>query len=309
MKKTIILAFILLPLISVFGQNQFNMTQYMVHQPFINPASAGAKQNLNAALFYRAQYVGFQGAPRVAGFNINTPIAKGNSNVGLSLINDQIGVNQFTDVSFNYSYRIKFSQKSQLSLGAAAILGLIQSDFASVQTNGVTDPTFSSNTPTIVAPNFKFGMYYQYDRFYIGVTTPKILQNNISYSGKYVNNNRFDASQMHLYAQAGYRFSLGQNTDLHTSVLFKNVSGAPMQLDVNALFEFKNTFGIGFSVRSNGDLSPIIQYRFAKMLKLSYSYDYAMNALSNYSKGSHEIMLVLDILNKKAPMRMVSPRF
>jgi len=281
----------------------------MVHQPFINPASTGAKQNLNAALFYRAQYVGFQGAPKVAGFNINAPIAKGNSNIGLSLINDQIGVNQFTDISLNYSYRLKFSEKSQLSFGAAAILGLIQSDFASVQTNGIADPTFSSNTPTIVAPNFKFGMYYQFDRFYIGVTTPKILENAISYSGNYVNNNRFNSSQLHLYAQAGYRFTLGQNTDLHTSVLFKNVSGAPMQLDVNALFEFKKTFGIGFSVRSNGDLSPIIQCSIAKMFKLSYSYDYALNALSDYSKGSHEIMLILDLLNKKTTMKIISPRF
>ena len=309
MKRLIVLALFLLPLTEVKAQNQFHMTQYMVHQPFINPASAGAKTNLNGALFYRAQYVGFAGAPRIAGLNVNSPIGKGNSNIGLSVVNDQVGVNDVTDISVNYAYTLKFEDESQLSFGVSGILSLMQSDYGSVETNGINDPFFTDNTPTLLAPNVRLGIYYKKDRFYAGFATPKLLQNNIVYTGEYVNENRVDFSQMHLFLQAGYRFTLNETTELHTSTLIKYASGAPLQADFNALAEFNKKFGIGLSIRTNGDLAPVVQYRINEMFQLSYSYDYALNRLSNFSKGSHEVMLLLDIKNPLAPLKLTSPRF
>lgn len=309
MKKLIVIALFLMPLTQVNAQSQFHMTQYMVHQPFINPASAGAKTNFNGALFYRAQYVGFDGAPRVAGLNINSPIGKGNSNLGLSVINDQIGVNDVTDISVNYAYTLKFANQGRLSLGLSGIVSLMQSDYGSVQTNGIQDAFFTDNTPTLIAPNVRFGIYYQKNRFYAGLATPKLIQNNIIYSGTYANENRVDVSQMHLFLQAGYRFTINETTDLHASTLVKHVPGAPIQADFNALAEFNQKFGIGLSIRTNGDLAPVIQYRISEMFKLSYSYDYALNRMSKFSTGSHEIMLLVDIKNPLAPLKIASPRF
>jgi len=281
----------------------------MVHQPFLNPASAGAKANFNGALFYRAQYVGFDGAPRVAGLNVNSPIRNGNSNLGFSVVNDQVGVNNVTDVSVNYAYTLKFANKSRLSFGVSGILALMQSDYASVETIGISDPSFTDNTPTLFAPNVKIGVYFQKDRFYIGLATPKLLQNNIIYTGVYTNENRVDLSQMHFFFQTGYRFRLNETTELHTSALLKHVSGAPFQADVNALVEFKKKFGIGLSGRSNGDLAAVIQYQINEMFKVSYSYDYALNRLSSFSTGSHELVLLLDIKSKLEAFEVSSPRF
>ena len=309
MKKLIVLTLILLPLSQVKAQNQFHMTQYMVHQPFVNPAAAGAKTNLNGALFYRAQYVGFDGSPRVAGLNVNSPIGKGNSNIGLSVINDQIGVNDVTDISVNYAYTLRFANESRLSFGVSGILSLMQSDYASVETNGINDPFFTDNTPTLLAPNVKLGIYYQKDRFYIGLATPKLLQNDIIYANEYIAQSRADLSQTHLFLQGGYRFKINETTELHASTLMKYAAGAPIQFDFNALVEFKEKFGLGLSGRTNGDIAAVVQYRITDMFKLSYSCDYALNRLSDFSTGSHEIMLLVDLKNALSPLKITSPRF
>ncbi|MFK7785131.1 MAG: type IX secretion system membrane protein PorP/SprF [Crocinitomicaceae bacterium] len=309
MKRLIVLALILLPISQAHAQNQFHMTQYMVHQPFINPAAAGAKTNFNGALFYRAQYVGFDGAPRVAGLNVNSPIGKGNSNIGLSVVNDQIGVNDVTDISLNYAYTLRFANESRLSFGVSGILSLMQSDYGSVQTNGINDPFFTDNTPTLLAPNVKLGVYYQKNRFYIGLATPKLLQSDIVFTNEYAAQSRADLSQTHVFLQGGYRFTINETTELHASSLMKYAAGAPIQFDFNALVEFKEKFGIGLSGRTNGDLAAIVQYRITDMFKLSYSYDYALNRLSDFSTGSHEIMLLVDIKSALSPLKITSPRF
>lgn len=291
------------------AQNQFHLTQYMVHQPLINPAAAGAQENLNGAVFYRAQWVGFDGAPRVAGFNINSPIGNGNSNVGLTLINDKIGVNKTTDLSGNYAYSLKTSLKTKLSFGLSGTLHMSQSNYADVETNGVVDPSFQSNTPTVLMPNFKFGTYFNSRKFYIGFAIPDLLHNELVNNGGYKGKTTFDFSQMHLYLHSGYKFELNEKFDLNVSTLIKQVAGAPVQDDFNVLGVYSKKFGLGFSYRTSKEIAALAQFQINNMFKLAYSYDYTMNKIGNYSSGSHEIMLVFDVKSGAQLPLIEAPRF
>jgi hypothetical protein len=74
--RKLIIAIALLTELSGFGQNQFHIGQYAIHQPFLNPASIGTFQEINMALVYKNQWIGFDGAPHLGGINYNMPIGK-----------------------------------------------------------------------------------------------------------------------------------------------------------------------------------------------------------------------------------------
>ena len=110
MKKSnyILLLIALLCSINSQAQDQFSLSQYMLHQPFMNPASISSYGNVNGALLYKKQWVSLEGAPEVQAFSINSPFKKGSNNhVGLTVIHDKIGVNNNYNIAATYAYGFK----------------------------------------------------------------------------------------------------------------------------------------------------------------------------------------------------------
>lgn len=308
MKK---LLFIFLGMICSMGinaQNQFHISQYMLHQPFMNPAAIGSYANLNGAIFYKNQWTGFEGAPNFQGINLSSPLKGGNNHLGFTFINDQIGVNTNMDISASYAYKIKTSSKSRLSLGLSASARLMQSNYASM-TDVSSDPLFQANTPMIFQPNFKFGSYFYTKKFYLGMSIPNILKNSIDYVNGYQGSTEFDVNDMHLYIQSGYTMTLSTSLDLTPSVLIKQVAGAPLQGDINAHLIFKKKLGFGLSYRTSKELAMLLNYQITDMFKLGYAYDMNFSELSNYSSGSHEIMLIFQQKKMKANAIIEAPRY
>ena len=309
LKRTFVLAAGLLISSISFGQNQFHMTQYMVHQPFINPASMGMYDNMNGSVFYKNQWTGFDGAPKLIGFNFNSPIGAGRKNrLGLTVVNDKIGVNMNTSISGSYAYSIKTGAASTLSFGLAATLGLRQSDYADVETT-IADPEFLSNTPTLAMPNFKFGAFYKAKNWYVGMSLPNMLKNTIEFGTEFTSATSFDFSDWHFYLHGGYSWEINDNLDLNSSTIFKHVSGAPFQVDISTMLAIKKKFGFGLNYRTSKDLSALIRFRLNPMLEMAYAYDYSFSELNKFSSGSHEIMIVFDIYNKDKRPDMAMPRY
>lgn len=294
---------------TAMSQSQFHLTQYMVHQPFVNPAAMGMFDNMNGSIFYKHQWAGFDGAPRLIGFNINSPLgAQKNNRLGLSVVNDRIGVNNVTNISAAYAYSLKVGSTSTLSFGLAASLGLRQSDFADVETT-IVDPEFSANTPTIAMPNFKFGAYYRGKKWYAGLSIPNMLKNTIEYTSEFSGATSFDLSDWHFYLHGGYSWEINENLDLNSSTIFKHVSGAPFQVDISTMLAIKKKFGFGVNYRTSNDISALVRFRLNPMLEMAYSYDYNMNDINKFSSGSHEFMLVFDIYDKDNKPDQAQPRY
>lgn len=291
-----------------FGQSQFHMTQYMVHQPFINPASMGMYDNMNGSIFYKNQWVGFDGSPQLIGFNFNSPVGGLSNRLGLTVVNDQIGVNSNTDISGSYAYTLKIKNQMTLSFGVAASLRLAQSDYADVETN-IVDPEFQANTPTLAMPNFKFGTYFRAKNFYVGIALPNLLKNSIEYSTDFSGKTSFDFSDWHFYLHSGYSWNINENLDLNSSMIFKHVSGAPFQLDISTVFAIKKKFGVGINYRTSNDLAGLLRFRLNPMLEMAYAYDFSFSEIRDFSSGSHEIMIIFDIYNKDQKPDQAMPRY
>jgi type IX secretion system PorP/SprF family membrane protein len=308
MKKIIFISFWVLLAFNVKGQNQFNMGQYAIYQPFLNPAAIGTFDNINFAILYKKQWTNFIGAPHLQGFNFNMPLgAKKSHFVGLNVLNDKAGLNNSTEVSGTYAYKIKTSTKSRLIFGLTASLNLVRSDLSNAQIIDATDPIYTTSTPVYPLPNFKFGTYYYFKKFYIGFVVPNFLENKVI-----VNNGTpsgfagFNPKNIHYYLHMGYKHDLKNENSLVISTLFKEVAGAPLNIDLNLNFMFKKRFGVGLNMRSSKDVMGIVSMYIMPELLLSYGYEYGFSDLSKFNNGTHEILLVYKV--KGANEVMAFPR-
>ncbi len=288
------------------AQSELHYGMYMMHQPFFNPASAASYDQLTAAMLYKNQWTGYDGAPTVGAVNILKPFKT--SVIGLTITNDQVGIDNNTQISGEYAYKLQMRGYSRLAFGLSVSVNLLQSDFGGVDLLDENDPTYSGgNTGVVAQPNFKFGTYYFNNKFYAGLAIPNILDNSISLE-EGAGSTGFDFNTIHYYFHSGYRFELNTKSDLNASTLIKQVSGASLQFDINLQYEYMRKFGIGVSYRSSKELLGIVSYQLIPELKMAYAYEYNMGEIGNYSTGSHEIMLIYQFSPRKESIVSI-PRF
>jgi len=171
------------------------------------------------------------------------------------------------------------------------------------------DPIFQSDTKTFAMPNAKFGAYYFRNNFYIGFAVPNILKNKIETSGIAAGITNFDAANIHYYLHSGYQFDINDTWKANTSILFKQVSGSPLQIGLNGQVVYKDLIGAGLSYRTSKELVAMINYRINPQLKLGYAYDYNLNQIGSYSNGTHEIILLFEFIKDNAVPIIEVPRF
>ena len=309
MKKTLLSITFIISAVVGFSQNQYHISQNMMYQPFINPSVIGSYSNLNGALFYKNQWTGFEGAPEIAGFSINSSMKNSNHSVGLTLINDKIGISNIKDLSIAYSYKLKFNDRNYLTLGIAGTMILMQSNLGQLDVIQYGDPVFQSDTKTFAMPNAKFGAYYFRNKFYFGFAVPNILKNKIETSGIAAGITSFDAANIHYYLHSGYQFDINENWKSNTSILVKQVSGAPLQIGLNGQVVYRDFIGAGLSYRTSKELIAMVNYRINPQLKLGYAYDYNLDQIGSYSNGTHEIIVLFELIKDNAVPIIEVPRF
>lgn len=306
MKKLIVIISIIIYQ-SNFSQNQLHIGQYMVHQPFMNIACISEDKDINGAIFHKSQWTGIEGAPVIQGLNINFPLKNNKDFLGLSLVNDKIAINDLKELSAIYAHNLKTGKNSSLTMSLAGLLGFHKSDFTQIQVFSPNDPVFTSGIPTVVLPNFKFGTYFNWNKFNIGISIPTILQTNVIYTTQHEGNIQFNKNNIHIYIHSGYSFEINKDLDLKTSFLIKEVAGAPIQFDFNSQIDYKNKFSIGSSYRTSNELLAMASCTIAEDFILSYGYEMNFTDLGNHSSGTHEILLKFRIRdNNKIDMPLLN---
>jgi type IX secretion system PorP/SprF family membrane protein len=292
----------------VAGQNQFHMGQYMLHQPFINPAAQASYEQMTAALFSKKQWTGLDGAPLIGGINLLGPLGK-SSALGGYVQFDKIGVERAIETGITYSYKFRVGMNNWLSFGLTGSLNTLQGNYSELTPSDAGDPIFASNTQTFAMPNMKFGVYFFRRNFYVGFSTPNLLQNKITISGiDYKGTTLFTGSNIHYNLHAGFLKRLSANFGLNTSVLIKQAIGSPMQFDLNAQLVYKDRFGFGLSYRSSNELLALLNVDIIPALKLGYAYEFNLSTIGKYSSGSHEVILIYKF-NPPAKPIVAVPRF
>lgn len=306
---------ILIPLILILNvgfiqaQQDPMYTHYMYNTLVINPAYAGSRDALTVTALHRSQWVNFKGAPMGQTLSLHSPLRNEHVGIGLSVSNDKIGPTNNTSAVLDFAYIMKLNKKSKLALGLSAGANMFQANLSSVQLDQQVDPSFQNNVNNRFTPNFGFGAYYSRERFYAGISVPKIIENKYSDLNLSAINSAAGKEQRHYYFIAGTMIKISDNLEFKPTTFVKVTPAAPIQADVTAAFVIKKKVLLGVMYRTGDAVGALIGLDLTEQFHIGYSYDYSYGLQTfKYHQGSHEIMLRYDfIFSSKKQIR--TPRF
>ncbi|KAA5821126.1 type IX secretion system membrane protein PorP/SprF [Algibacter amylolyticus] len=280
-------------------------TQYMYNTISINPAYAGSREVLSVVGLHRSQWVGFKGGPITQTLSVHTPLRNDRIGLGLSLIEDDLGPQNFTYLYGDFAYNIPTGRNGKLAFGLKA--GFTQFSF---DTNFRLDED-NQNDPLIYgtedrwSPNIGAGVYWSTNRVYASLSAPRILNNGSN------NNRSFEAlDNISYYFTAGGVIDLTKSIKFKPATLIKATNGAPVSYDLTANFLFSEKFWIGGSYRINertAAIGGIVDFQLSRQLRVGYAYEKPTSEIADYTTGTHEILLMYEF--KFLSSKLKSPRY
>ena len=281
-------------------QQPAQYSMYMLNKYAFNPAYAGMDNSLSLTGVYRNQWLNLDGNPVSQNFNVHMPLYIVGGGIGLAVENESIGSWKQTSFSLGYSYQAQVSKKGILSFGISGGLVQRQLDGTKVRTPGTTfddegnpishqDPYLDTRTESGSGPTAHAGVFYEGEKFEIGISALNLLGNELDLSGlKYEQERTY-------FLYAGYKLDIGNNLAMLPSVLVKS-DVQQTQIDFSVLVRFKENIFVGASFRgySSESIDAVALtggLKLSEKISVAYAYDLGLSSLSSTNNGSHEILL------------------
>ena len=268
-----------------FTQNMFNRLAY-------NPGAAGFNSKVNIFGLYRDQWAGIEGNPKTMVFNVDMPVTIFNkeSGIGLSVINDKIGLYSNLTINFLYSYRKRLWNGT---LGAGIRAGFVNSEFDGSkiyipdQGDYYSASAYSQYKITEAKSVFDsgLGVFYESSQWHGGISVTHLFEPTISLAELgdvyYLKRN--------LYLSLGYNYELlNKKYVIQPSFLYKR-DGVVGQIDLNIMLTYNDNFWGGITVRPQDALAALFGLRLKNGVGVTYAYDITTSKLRYATWGSHEI--------------------
>ncbi|MDC6406652.1 MULTISPECIES: type IX secretion system membrane protein PorP/SprF [Maribacter] len=289
---------------SLLAQQDAQYTQYMYNTVSVNPGYAGSRGQMSIAALHRSQWLGLEGAPTTQTFNIHSPIGYNGLGLGLSIVNDRIGPTSETNFDVDFSYTLTLAEESRLSFGLKASANLLDIRFSELN-QFTTDQTLQQDIDNRLSPNVGAGVYYHTDKFYAGLSVPRILE-----TSHFQESSLSTAKeQMNFYFITGYVWDLNPMLKFKPTLLTKVVQGAPLQVDLSANFMLNERFILGGAYRWDAAFSGMVGFNINGNFLIGLAYDRETTELGNaaFNDGSFEVILRYDFISSKNNLK--SPRF
>jgi type IX secretion system PorP/SprF family membrane protein len=301
--KTVTLTIVVLGFFSQYcsAQQKVQFTQYMFNELIINPAYAGADEALSLTFINRNQWGSIENAPSTQTFSAHTLVKKKKFGVGLSVINDKIGVHKNLSALGDFAYHIQTGINSYLSMGVQAGMHNIRSNYAAL-TGATNDPKLSNLNVAETFFDFGAGVYFRSPKFHAGLSAPELVPKRISFNDSV----SVKLSRTNLFLFSKYTFKVSENTDIEPTVLLKHLSGLPFSYDVTLSMIYRKVLSLGLSYRKDESVDFLIKAQITPQLQFGYAYDHTISNVSRLSNGSHEIMV--HYLFRYVQTKVSSPR-
>jgi type IX secretion system PorP/SprF family membrane protein len=151
------------------------------------------------------------------------------------------------------------------------------------------DPALFSELNSQTVFDAKFGAYMYHENWYVGVTLPQLLQNQI----QLYESTTGDLSKLedHYFLMGGYTHSINDDWKVSTNALIKYVAPVPPQFDINFKGHYKDMVFAGLGYRHNDALIFMAGYEYREAISIGFAYDMTTTDIRNYSNGTYEVMV------------------
>ncbi|RZS90595.1 PorP/SprF family type IX secretion system membrane protein [Aquimarina brevivitae] len=241
--KLICIAVFLLSTVYVKAQQDPDFSLYNYNMNLLNPAYAGTEEGKGVTLAYRRQWLGLPDAPRYISASYSQGIGE-KIGLGISIFNNEFAITNRTVITSDFSYKLKISGATNLFLGLKAGVNILNINYSQLQTTDPDPVSFENiNEVTLVGG---VGAYLVNPKYYISISTPQFLKENIE--------NSTEPDGINFYVGAGYHFTLSDNFILSPRAFAR------------LLEDFENTFDIGASLDMYDRFTFGVNHRFDRMV-------------------------------------------
>ena len=278
----------LLSLTKTSAQYDVSFSHFWDMEPYYNPAAAGKENKLNVAAAYVMSFTGFENNPKSMYIGADMPIyfLKKYHGVGVSLLNDQIGLFTHQRLALQYAYKQKLFGGT-LSIGLQ--LGFISEKFdgSKVDVEDSSDPALTKSDVNGSAMDLAAGIYYTHGSWYVGVSAQHINAPLVELGE--TNELQIDRT---IYLTGGYNIKLRNPfLTIHPSALIRT-DGSSYRADIAGLLVYTNDkkmlYG-GVAYSPSNSVTAHIGGLFHGV-KIGYSYEIYTSGIS-LANGSHELFI------------------
>ncbi len=281
---------IVLCLTGMTAQAQYDpiFSHYWAMEPSFNPAAVGKQNKLNVVGDYALAMAGYEHNPRTMYIGADMPFyfAKSYHGVGLSLINDDIGLFTHQRISAQYAYRFKMFG-GRLALGLQGGVLIENFDGSKLDLEDSSDPAFTSSEVSGNHFDLGVGMYYTHGRWYVGLSAQHITAPTIELGE--TNEIKVDPTY---YFTAGYNIKLRNPfLTIPTSAIVR-YDGNDYRADVGARLVYTNDKKIlygGLAYSPSHSVTATIGGTFHG-INVGYSYEMYTSGIKP-GNGSHELFV------------------
>lgn len=284
----VILSVLLLAASKAGAQYDVSFSHYWDLEPYFNPGAVGKQQKLNIAAAYAMSFAGFENNPRSMYVGADMPLyfLKNYHGVGLSLLNDQIGLFTHQRLAVQYAYKHRLFGGM---ISAGVQLGLLSEGFdgSKVDVEDSGDPALATSDVNGSAFDIGFGLYYSRGPWYVGVSAQHITSPLVTLG---------ETSELQIdptfYLTGGYNIKLRNPfLTIHPSVLVRT-DGVEWRGDVSGRLVYTNDKKVlygGVSYSPTNSVTVLVGGSFHGV-HIGYSYEVYTSGIS-IGNGSHELII------------------
>ncbi len=267
-------------------------SQYTQIPLLYNPAYAGIDTMINASLVHRSQWKGIPGAPVTSAVVIDGPVRVKNLGIGGLIYNDVTDITSQIGAYSIYSYKVKLKEEHHLFFGLS--LGVLSNriDLTKAVVNDANDPFITSNSfQRTTTFDGNFGVNYIWKGLHAGLSVPHLFGNKMQYVNTQASS--YYRLSRHYMLSLKYTFDINKEKGMkiYPLVMLRYAKGAPFQFDVNAIFDWEKYGWLGVSYRHGYAVGVNLGIHLKNNIKAGYTYDIAINRISKYIGGAHELFI------------------
>lgn len=288
-----ILAISLLLLLSskILSQQTPDYTQYLNNTQLFNPAYVGSKDYLSMIISSRLQWINIDGGPVTHNIAAHKNLKKWPLGLGASFTVDRLGPVEQNNINIDASYTIRPNENSKLAFGLKLGAEFLTVNFGKGTAVDPNDPLLDTSLESKFTPTLGAGAYWYGQNWYLGLSTMNLLHAR-HFDGEITD-------RPHYYFLAGYVMPINRMLKFKPALLTKVVSGAPLSINASANFLYDEIFSFGLSYNNGQSLSAIIGSDLGSVFSISYSFDYSLKSLNQFSGSTHEIALLYRFTKSK----------
>lgn len=301
--------------VSLEAQQNAQYTQFMFNKLAFNPAYAGSAKGTCITGLYRNQWVSFDGHPITQVLSLHTSLKNDRVGLGIAMVRDRIGPSTSVNVQLNYAYRFELGP-GELALGLMGNIRDYRLDFSNETLNDNFDLLVDSPDRNRTLINAGVGAYYEAQSFYVGLSVPRLIRNDISLLPEGVESNMFQArEETHAFLMAGAVLPIANNVKFKPAGLFKYAVDAPFSLDLHAGLIFFDMLHTGVTYRTGQSsiqgvgesIDLLLQIYLTDELAIGGAFDFTLSELADHTAGSFEILV--QYCHQRARDKVTNPRF